>query len=120
MTTTIDVPDFEERPWGSFATVHKGEGFLVKQITVNPGGRLSLQRHKHRSENWIVVAGTAMVTIDDTRKTVAVGEHARIPLGAVHRLENETDTPVVLVEVQHGDILSEDDIERLEDIYDRV
>ena len=120
MATEIDVPDFEERPWGSFAVVHAGEGFLVKQITVAPGGRLSLQRHRHRGENWVVVVGTVMATVDDRRFELVAGDHAEVPLGAVHRLENETDTPVVLIEVQHGDILREDDIERLADIYQRV
>jgi mannose-6-phosphate isomerase-like protein (cupin superfamily) len=87
---------------------------------VNPGGRLSLQKHKYRAEHWVVVSGEATVTIDQNVTTVRPNEHVYIPLGAVHRLENFGCDPVELVEVQSGTYLGEDDIVRLEDVYNRA
>jgi mannose-6-phosphate isomerase-like protein (cupin superfamily) len=92
----------------------------VKRIVVAPGGRLSLQKHRHRAEHWVVVAGEATVTVGTGVRTVGPSEHVHIPQGAVHRLENFGNVPVHLIEVQTGSYLGEDDIERLEDIYERA
>lgn len=108
------------RPWGYYRSVHSGDGFQVKRITVNPGRRMSLQRHRHRAEHWVVVSGTALVTRDDDEFTVARNESVFLPRGCVHRLENATDVPLDLIEVQSGDYLGEDDIERLEDDFARI
>ena len=110
---------WDQRPWGMFETLALGERFQVKRIVVKPGGILSLQSHHHRAEHWIVVAGTAKVTIDDEVKLVSENESVYIPLGAVHRMENPGKVPMVLIEVQTGSYLGEDDIVRLEDVYDR-
>jgi len=107
------------RPWGSWTLLVKGEGFQVKTIDVTPGHRLSLQSHQHRSEHWIVVEGTALVTIDEATFTVKANESKYIPLGAVHRLENPGDTPLRIVEVAVGDYLGEDDIVRYADDWAR-
>ncbi len=107
------------RPWGAFHVVDAEDGFQVKRLTVRPGERLSLQVHRHRSEHWVVVRGTARVQLGDTVRTLSVGEHVDIPAGAPHRVENPGETPLVLVEVQLGDYLGEDDIERLDDAYGR-
>jgi mannose-1-phosphate guanylyltransferase/mannose-6-phosphate isomerase len=107
------------RPWGYYQGVHLGDRFQVKRITVKPGGRLSLQKHAKRAEHWVVVEGTARVTLDDKVFTMHENESIFIPLGAVHRLENATDQPVTIVEVQCGTYLGEDDIVRLEDVYGR-
>lgn len=107
------------RPWGSYENVDAGPGFLVKRILVNPGGRLSLQMHRHRAEHWLVVSGTALVTCEEEQFTLQVNEATHIPLGAIHRLENVSELPLLLIEVQIGTILSEDDIVRLDDIYGR-
>lgn len=108
------------RPWGYYRSVHAGDRFQVKRITVNPHARLSLQRHKHRAEHWVVVSGTAMVTRDDREFAVAENESVFLPKGCVHRLENRDDTPLSLIEVQSGDYLGEDDIERIEDDFARI
>jgi len=109
----------ETRPWGRFEVLTEGPGFAVKRITVNPGGRLSLQRHQHRSERWVVAAGAAVVTRNEETHRLATGEMIDIPLRAIHRLENEGAVPLDIIEVQLGDDLREDDIERLEDVYGR-
>lgn len=108
------------RPWGSFESLIVGNRFQVKRIQVNPGAALSLQSHYHRSEHWIVVEGTAKVTIDDTVKLVTENESVYIPLGAVHRMENPGKFPLILIEVQTGAYLGEDDIVRYEDVYARA
>ena len=87
---------------------------------VKPGGRLSLQRHRHRAEHWIVVTGVARVTIDEKVFELRSNESTHVPLGAVHRLENPGSEPLYMIEVQCGDYLGEDDIERLEDVYNRA
>ena len=107
------------RPWGSYDSVDSGSNYQVKRITVNPGGRLSLQRHKYRAEHWVVVDGTANVHVDGADHVLHANDSIYIPLGAVHCLANESDAPIHLVEVQSGSYLGEDDIERLEDIYGR-
>jgi mannose-1-phosphate guanylyltransferase/mannose-6-phosphate isomerase len=108
------------RPWGSYFSVAMGDGFQVKEIVVNPKSRLSLQRHKRREEHWLAVEGTARVTRDDETFDLAPGNWTHIPLGAKHRLENTGDEPLVIVEVQFGDYLGEDDIERFSDDYGRT
>ncbi|MFN5685648.1 mannose-1-phosphate guanylyltransferase/mannose-6-phosphate isomerase [Bradyrhizobium sp.] len=107
------------RPWGSYQSVDNGERHQVKRIVVKPGQRLSLQRHYHRSEHWIVVRGAARVTVNETVKTVHENESIYIPMGAVHRLENPGKILLELIEVQTGSYLGEDDIIRLEDDYRR-
>lgn len=97
----------------------KGPRFQVKRIVVNPGGALSLQSHRHRSEHWTVVEGNAKVTIDGTVQMVAENQSVYIPAGAVHRMENPGEGPMILIEVQTGSYLGEDDIQRFEDIYAR-
>jgi len=109
----------DHRPWGWFESLVIGNRFQVKRIHVYPGAALSLQSHHHRSEHWIVVEGTAKVTIDDETKLVAENQSVYIPLGAVHRMENPGKVPMVLIEVQTGAYLGEDDILRYEDIYAR-
>jgi mannose-1-phosphate guanylyltransferase/mannose-6-phosphate isomerase len=107
------------RPWGSYQSVDIGERHQVKRIVVKPGGRLSLQKHHHRSEHWIVVRGAARVTVNETVKTVHENESIYIPIGSVHRLENPGKILLELIEVQTGSYLGEDDIIRLEDDYQR-
>jgi len=109
----------DHRPWGWFESLAVGERFQVKRIVVKPGGALSLQSHMHRSEHWIVVAGTARVTIDGQESLLGENRSVYIPLGSVHRLENPGKLPMVLIEVQTGAYLGEDDIIRYEDIYAR-
>ncbi|GIX30020.1 MAG: mannose-1-phosphate guanylyltransferase/mannose-6-phosphate isomerase [Porticoccaceae bacterium] len=108
------------RPWGHYDSVDEGEGFKVKRITVKPGGRLSLQKHRHRAEHWIVVRGTARVTCGDSVRVLSANESTYIPMGAVHRLENPGEEDLELIEVQSGTYLGEDDIVRLEDAYGRA
>ena len=107
------------RPWGHFETLILRERFQVKRIHVKPGASLSLQSHHHRAEHWIVVEGTAKVTIDDEVKLVTENQSVYIPLGAVHRMENPGKIDMVLIEVQTGSYLGEDDIIRYEDKYAR-
>ncbi|HEX5210265.1 MAG TPA: mannose-1-phosphate guanylyltransferase/mannose-6-phosphate isomerase [Pseudolabrys sp.] len=107
------------RPWGYYESIDMGERFQVKRIVVIPGGKLSLQKHRHRAEHWVVVRGTAEVTIGDNIKAVHENESVYIPIGSVHRLANQGKIPLELIEVQTGSYLGEDDIERIEDIYKR-
>ena len=109
----------DHRPWGWFESLAMGDRFQVKRIHVHPGAALSLQSHHHRSEHWIVVEGTARVTIDDEVRLVTENQSVYIPLGAVHRMENPGKVPMVLIEVQTGSYLGEDDIIRYEDVYAR-
>ena len=109
----------DHRPWGWFETLVLADRFQVKRIHVTPGAALSLQSHHHRSEHWIVVQGTAKVTIGDEVKLVTENQSIYVPLGAVHRMENPGKVPMVLIEVQTGAYLGEDDIIRYEDIYER-
>ncbi|MEA2118060.1 mannose-1-phosphate guanylyltransferase/mannose-6-phosphate isomerase [Halovibrio sp. HP20-50] len=108
-----------QRPWGSFQAMDRGARYQVKHITVKPGGRLSLQRHHHRAEHWIVVKGTARVTLEEKSFLVTENQSTYIPIGALHRLENTGKIPLELIEVQSGSYLGEDDIERLDDVYAR-
>ncbi|MEM9228202.1 MAG: mannose-1-phosphate guanylyltransferase/mannose-6-phosphate isomerase [Pseudomonadota bacterium] len=107
------------RPWGSYESLVHGDRFQVKRITVNPGGILSLQSHMHRSEHWVVVSGFAEVTLGEDLHRLAENESIYIPLGAKHRMANPGKVPLVLIEVQSGGYLGEDDIKRYEDIYRR-
>jgi mannose-1-phosphate guanylyltransferase/mannose-6-phosphate isomerase len=107
------------RPWGYYDSIDKGERFQVKRIVVHPGGTLSLQKHHHRAEHWIVVRGTAEVTIGTEVKSVHENESIYIPIGAVHRLANQGKIPLELIEVQTGSYLGEDDIVRIDDVYKR-
>jgi len=109
----------DHRPWGWFESLAVGDRFQVKRIQVHPGAALSLQSHVHRSEHWIVVEGTALVTVDGKEKLVTENESVYVPLGAVHRLENPGKVPMVLIEVQTGAYVGEDDIVRYEDAYAR-
>ena len=109
----------DHRPWGYFESLALDARFQVKRIVVNPGAALSLQSHHHRAEHWIVVQGTARVTIDDTAQLVSENQSVYVPLGAVHRMENPGKLPMVLIEVQTGSYLGEDDIVRYEDVYAR-
>lgn len=110
----------DHRPWGWFETLVLADRFQVKRIHVNPGAALSLQSHVHRSEHWIVVSGTARVTVDDKVQLLTENQSVYIPLEAVHRMENPGKLPMVLIEVQTGGYLGEDDIIRYEDVYART
>jgi mannose-1-phosphate guanylyltransferase/mannose-6-phosphate isomerase len=116
-----EADDFRRtyRPWGWYETLALGPRFQVKRIVVKPGGVLSLQSHQHRSEHWVVVEGTASVTIGEDTRLVTENESVYVPLGAKHRMENTGKMPMVLIEVQTGGYLGEDDITRYEDIYGR-
>ncbi len=108
------------RPWGYYKTLEIQPGFQVKLIHVNAGGRLSLQSHAHRAEHWVVVLGEAQVTVNDTVASYKANEIVFIPVEARHRLENLTQNPLELIEVQIGHYLGEDDIIRYDDVYGRV
>ncbi len=108
------------RPWGSFEAIARGDRYQVKKIVVDPGGALSLQKHHHRSEHWIVVKGTAEVVRDAEELIVRENESVYLPQGCVHRLSNPGKIPLELIEVQVGSYLGEDDIVRLEDVYNRT
>ncbi|TCD47591.1 mannose-1-phosphate guanylyltransferase/mannose-6-phosphate isomerase [Chlorobium sp. N1] len=107
------------RPWGSYETVDFADRFKVKRITVNPGAALSLQKHLHRAEHWVVVRGTARITVDERELTLREDQSTYIPVGSFHRLENPAETPLELIEVQTGSYLGEDDIIRVDDRYGR-
>ena len=109
-----------KRPWGSYTVLEEGPSFKMKRIEVRPGGRLSLQRHKHRSEHWVVIAGEATVTCGEKVSILRSNESTFIPAGTMHRLENKAGTPVQIIEVQVGSYVGEDDIERFDDQYGRV
>jgi mannose-6-phosphate isomerase len=108
------------RPWGWYETVSESPGHKIKRIGVFPGQRISLQKHHHRAEHWVVVQGTARVTLGDQTFDLTVGQHCDIALEQVHRLTNLTQEPVEIVEVQFGYYLGEDDIVRLGDDYGRT
>jgi len=119
----VDQADYYprfHRPWGWYETLCLDTRFQVKRIMVKPGGILSLQSHHHRSEHWVVVAGTAEVTIGETKQLVTENQSVYIPLGTVHRMANPGKLPMYLIEVQTGAYLGEDDIVRYEDIYNRA
>ncbi|NTV43459.1 MAG: cupin domain-containing protein [Syntrophobacteraceae bacterium] len=109
-----------ERPWGSYTVLEENRNYKIKRIEVNPGHRLSLQMHHHRSEHWIVVSGTARVTNGEAVSIINVNESTFIPMGKVHRLENPGIIPLIIIEVQSGEYLGEDDIVRFDDDYRRL
>jgi len=113
-------PQFEARPWGSYTVLDEGEGYKVKRIEVLPGKRLSYQKHAHRVEHWMIVNGTAKVTLDGHELVRAVGDTVDVPIGAAHRIENTGPERLVFIEVQRGTYLGEDDIVRLQDDFGRV
>ena len=108
------------RPWGTYTVLEESEHYKIKRIVVKPSKRLSLQKHYHRSEHWIVVSGTALVTVGEKETLVKANESTYIPMGEIHRLENPGKIDVVLIEAQVGDYLGEDDIVRLQDDFKRV
>ena len=114
-----DTNSRTERPWGWYETVSEAPGNKIKRIGVLPGQQLSLQKHHQRAEHWVVVQGTARVTLDDRTFDLATGQHCDIAVGQVHRIANVTDCLVEIVEVQFGQYLGEDDIVRLQDDYGR-
>jgi mannose-6-phosphate isomerase-like protein (cupin superfamily) len=113
-------PRFDQRPWGTFTVLDEGEGFKVKRIEVYPGKRLSYQKHSQRAEHWVVVKGTAKVTLDDRDILVETGEAIDIRIGSAHRVENPSEETLIFIEVQRGSYLGEDDIVRLQDDFGRA
>ena len=110
----------ELRPWGSFTVLEEGRGYKIKRIEVKPGHRLSLQMHHHRSEHWIVVSGTAKVICGENEILLCTNQSTYVPACTPHRLENSGVIPLVLIEVQNGEYLGEDDIIRFQDDYART
>ena len=119
-TLTNAVAATELRPWGSFTTLEEGRGYKIKRIEVKPGHRLSLQMHHHRSEHWIVVSGTAKVVCGEQELLLGSNESTYVPQCTSHRLENPGVIPLILIEVQNGEYLGEDDIIRFQDDYARA
>ena len=113
-------PRYDERPWGSFTVLDEGDNFKVKRIEVLPGKRLSYQKHSRRAEHWVVVQGTAKVTLDDRDHIVQAGEAIDVAIGSAHRVENPGQELLVFIEVQRGEYLGEDDIVRLQDDFGRA
>ena len=118
--TVVHSPHTVSRPWGTYMVVDHGPGFQVKRLMIRPGGAVSLQLHRHRSEHWVVTAGIARVTIGDEDTQLHVGQSVYVPQNTKHRLRNTGDEPLVVVEVQIGAYLEEDDIVRFDDLYGRV
>ena len=110
----------EERPWGWYDVIDQGNRYKVKSIEVNPNASLSLQKHLHRAEHWVVVEGTAQIEVDEKITIIKENESTYIPLGSKHRLSNPGKIPLRIIEVQSGSYLEEDDIERFDDDYGRV
>src|ERR671924_895860 len=113
-------PLYDERPWGNFTVLDEGENYKVKRIEVLPGKRLSYQKHAQRAEHWMVVQGTARVTLDGRELMVRLGETVDVPVGAAHRIENTGYERLVFIEIQRGNYLGEDDIVRLQDDFGRI
>ncbi|CAI06965.1 fragment of xanthan biosynthesis protein xanB [Includes: Mannose-6-phosphate isomerase (EC 5.3.1.8) (Phosphomannose isomerase) (PMI) (Phosphohexomutase); Mannose-1-phosphate guanylyl transferase (GDP) (EC 2.7.7.22) (GDP-mannose pyrophosphorylase) [Aromatoleum aromaticum EbN1] len=118
--TLTDTHRKVHRPWGWYDSIDAGDRFQVKRIVVKPGASLSLQRHHHRAEHWVVVSGTAEITNGDKVLLLSENESTYIPLGHVHRLSNPGKMPLEIIEVQSGSYLGEDDIVRFEDTYGRA
>jgi mannose-6-phosphate isomerase len=117
---SMTVREFDRRPWGTYEVLEEAPTFKVKRIEVFPGKRLSYQKHAQRAEHWVVVAGTAKVTLDGREISVRNGEAIDIPIGAAHRVENPGTDDLIFIEVQRGNYLGEDDIVRLEDDFGRA
>jgi len=111
---------FERRPWGGFETLQAGPGYKVKRLVVQPGHRISLQRHQFRAEHWVVVAGSPRIVVGGRVRRLKPRGTVAVPSGAWHRIENPGRRPVVIIEVQHGSYLGEDDIVRRQDDYGRA
>lgn len=109
-----------ERPWGTYFNALEEPGFKIKKIVVNPNSRLSLQSHVHRSEHWVIVQGTALVTVGEKEIKMEKDQYIYIPKGSIHRLQNLGQDLLILVEVQLGSYLGEDDIKRYQDDYNRT
>ncbi len=109
-----------QRPWGTYNKIFQEAGVWVKRVEVDPGSRLSLQKHNHRSEKWIIVSGEGLVVINTVTLPVGMGSVVDVPLGALHRMANTGKCPLVFIEVACGDNLTEDDIVRLHDDFDRI
>src|SRR5215472_11871816 len=120
MPESNNSPKFDRRPWGTFNVLDEGVNFKVKRIEVLPGKRLSYQKHAQRAEHWVVVQGTARVTLDDQEAVVETGEAVDIAVGTAHRVENPGNELLVFIEVQRGGYLGEDDIVRLHDDFGRT
>lgn len=118
--TQRSVAATELRPWGSFTILEEGRGYKIKRIEVKPGHRLSLQMHHHRSEHWIIVSGTAKVTCGGEEQVLSSNQSTYVPQCTAHRLENPGVIPLILIEVQNGEYLGEDDIVRFQDDYARA
>src|SRR5262245_27986598 len=112
-------PLYDKRPWGSFTVLDEGETYKVKRIEVLAGKRLSYQKHTRRAEHWMVVAGSAKVTLDGAEILLGTGETIDVPVGAAHRIENVGSDRLIFIEVQRGSYLGEDDIQRLQDDFGR-
>ncbi len=119
LAITSSVSATELRPWGAFTILEEGPGYKIKRIEVNPNHRLSLQMHHHRSEHWIVISGIAKVTCGDEEIMLSHNQSTYVPRFTSHRLENPGRVPLVLIEVQNGEYLGEDDIVRFDDDYAR-
>jgi mannose-6-phosphate isomerase-like protein (cupin superfamily) len=117
---SVEPGVFETRPWGGFQTIQEGRGYKVKRLLVQPGRRLSLQRHRFRAEHWVVVTGSPRVIISGRSRRLKPRGSVDVPRGAWHRIENPGRAPAVLIEVQHGPYLGEDDIIRRHDDYGRA
>ena len=115
LISSVESAATEFRPWGSFTTLEEGLGYKIKRIEVNPGHRLSLQMHYHRSEHWIVVSGTARVICDEKETLLKQKESTYVPMNTRHRVENPGSIPLVMIEVQNGEYLGDDDIHRFDD-----
>lgn len=113
-------PTSDRRPWGSFTVLDEAPGYKVKRIEVLPGKRLSYQKHTQRAEHWMIVAGTAKVTLDGREIVAETGDTVDVPAGAAHRIENIRDVTMVFIEIQRGAYLGEDDIVRFSDDYGRA
>lgn len=123
MPSTSSTPELAartQRPWGWYQTVSESQGYKIKRIGILPGQQISLQKHHQRAEHWVVVQGTAHVTLGERSLDLTLGQHCDIALGQVHRLANLTTHPLEIVEVQFGAYLGEDDIVRLSDDYGRA
>ena len=114
------LSEIEKRPWGNFHVIAKGNGYQIKEMNINPKNKQSLQKHKHRSEYWQVIEGEGKVYLEDSEINLKSGDNIFIPKGSLHRLENTCNQNLMIIEIQIGNIISEEDIERVEDDYGRV
>jgi mannose-6-phosphate isomerase-like protein (cupin superfamily) len=119
-TTPTTSPQYEERPWGNYTVIDEGQHYKVKRLVVLPGKRMSYQRHHHRDEHWMVVQGQARVTLEGQESIVETGRTVEVPVGTAHRIMNPGSETLVMIEIQRGSYLGEDDIVRLEDDYGRA